>query len=93
VALAFLILCAVALGAGCELLFVYASDLPEISRALRKTSPDVSPKVYGRCDGSLAGKAFALQRRILMSTSSAPKSCTAPVTSIEEPAFEGALGD
>jgi len=28
VALAFLVLCAIALGAGCGLLFVYASDLP-----------------------------------------------------------------
>ena len=30
VALAFLVLCAIALGAGSGLLFVYASDLPEI---------------------------------------------------------------
>jgi len=43
VALAFLILCAVALGAGCGLLFVYASDLPEI-RALETYRPTSSPK-------------------------------------------------
>src|SRR5882762_3076118 len=61
VALAFLILCAVALGAGCGLLFVYASDLPEI-RALETYRPDVVTEVYAD-DGQLAGS-FALQRRI-----------------------------
>src|SRR5260221_241604 len=59
VALAFLILCAVALGAGCGLLFVYASDLPEI-RALETYRPDVVTEVYAD-DGQLAGS-FALQR-------------------------------
>jgi hypothetical protein len=40
VALAFLILCAVALGAGCGLLFVYASDLPEIHALETAPHPD-----------------------------------------------------
>src|SRR5260370_1041585 len=44
VALAFLVLCAIALGAGCGLLFVYASDLPEI-RALETYRPDAVTEV------------------------------------------------
>src|SRR6266568_1699191 len=70
VALAFLILCAVVLGAGCGLLFVYASDLPEI-RALETYRPDVVTEVYAD-DGQLAGS-FALQRRILMTYEQCPK--------------------
>src|SRR5436305_9250109 len=63
VALAFLLLCSIALGAGCGLLFVYASDLPEI-RALETYRPDVVTEVYAD-DGQIAGS-FELQRRILM---------------------------
>src|SRR5216683_2120301 len=61
VALAFLILCAVALGAGSGLLFVYASDLPEI-RALETYRPDVVTEVYAD-DGQLAGSFAPHHRR------------------------------
>src|SRR5712675_1498266 len=44
VALAFLLLCSIALGAGCGLLFVYASDLPEI-RALETYRPNVVTEI------------------------------------------------
>ena len=44
VGLAFLLLCSIALGAGCGFLFVYASDLPEI-RALETYRPDVVTEV------------------------------------------------
>src|SRR5205809_7794799 len=75
VALTFLILCAVALGAGCGLLFVYAGDLPEI-RALETYRPDVVTEVYAD-DGQLAGS-FALQRRILMTYEQCPGLWTTP---------------
>src|ERR1700726_202048 len=82
---AFLILCAVALGAGCGLLFVYASDLPEI-RALETYRPDVVTEVYAD-DGQLAGS-FALQRRILMTYEQCPKILYTAVTAIEDQHFE-----
>ena len=85
VALAFLVLCAIALGAGCGLLFVYASDLPEI-RALETYRPDVVTEVYAD-DGQLAGS-FALQRRILMTYEQCPKVLYNAVTAIEDQHFE-----
>src|ERR1700680_913772 len=89
VALAFLILCAVALGAGCGLLFVYASDLPEI-RALETYRPDVVTEVYAD-DGQLAGS-FALQRRTLMTWEQTPKILYTAVTAIEDQHFEDHWG-
>src|SRR6266705_2467877 len=62
VAIAFLLLCSIALGAGCGLLFVYASDLPEI-RALETYRPNVVTEIYAD-DGQMVGS-FALRRRIL----------------------------
>jgi penicillin-binding protein 1A len=85
VALAFLLLCAIALGAACGLLFVYASDLPEI-RALETYRPDVVTEVYAD-DGQLAGS-FAIQRRILMTYEQCPKVLYNAVTSIEDQHFE-----
>jgi len=85
VALVFLVLCAIALGAGCGLLFVYASDLPEI-RALETYRPDVVTEVYAD-DGQLAGS-FALQRRILMTYEQCPKVLYSAVTAIEDQHFE-----
>src|ERR1700675_4633499 len=85
VALTFLILGAVALGAGCSLLSVYASDLPEI-RALETYRPDVVTEVYAD-DGQLAGS-FALQRRILMTYEQCPKVLYSAVTAIEDQHFE-----
>src|SRR5712671_4223108 len=85
VALAFLLLCSIALGAGCGLLFVYASDLPEI-RALETYRPDVVTEVYAD-DGQLAGS-FALQRRILMTYEQCPKVLYNSVTAIEDQHFE-----
>src|SRR2546421_6517008 len=85
VALAFLVLCAMTLGAGCGLLFVYASDLPEI-RALETYRPDVVTEVYAD-DGQLAGS-FALQRRILMTYEQCPRVLYTAVTAIEDQHFE-----
>src|SRR5216684_4050564 len=85
VALVFLLLCAILLGAGCGLLFVYASDLPEI-RALETYRPDVVTEVYAD-DGQMAGS-FALQRRILMTYEQCPKILYSAVTAIEDQHFE-----
>src|SRR5882724_11181966 len=85
VALVFLLLCAIVLGAGCGLLFVYASDLPEI-RALETYRPDVVTEVYAD-DGQLAGS-FALQRRILMTYEQCPKILYSAVIAIEDQHFE-----
>src|SRR5438552_16742163 len=85
VALAFLVLCAIALGAGCGLLFVYASDLPEI-RALETYRPDAGTEVHAD-DGQLAGS-FALQRRILMTYEQCPRVLYTAVNAIEAQHFE-----
>ncbi|HEY6265739.1 MAG TPA: PBP1A family penicillin-binding protein [Candidatus Acidoferrum sp.] len=85
VALAFLLLCSIALGAGAGLIFVYASDLPEI-RALETYRPDVVTEVYAD-DGQLAGS-FAIQRRILMTYEQCPKVLYNAVTAIEDQHFE-----
>src|ERR1700689_2351805 len=85
VALAFLLLCSIALGAACGLLFVYASDLPEI-RALETYRPTVVTEVYAD-DGQLVDT-FALQRRILMTYEQCPKVLYNAVTSIEDQHYE-----
>ncbi len=85
VALACLLLCAISLGAACGLLFVYASDLPEI-RALETYRPDVVTEIYAD-DGQLVGS-FALQRRILMTYEQCPKVLYNAVTAIEDQHYE-----
>lgn len=89
VALAFLLLCAIALGAAAGLLFVYASDLPEI-RALETYRPNVVTEIYAD-DGQLVGS-FALQRRILMTWEQTPKVLYNAVTAIEDQHFEDHWG-
>ncbi len=85
VALAFLLLCSIVLGAACGLLFVYASDLPEI-RALETYRPTVVTEIYAD-DGQLVGS-FALQRRILMTYEQCPRVLYNAVTAIEDQHFE-----
>lgn len=89
VALAFLLLCAVALGAATGLLFVYESDLPEI-RALETYRPNVVTEIYAD-DGQLVGS-FALQRRILMTWEQTPRVLYNAVTAIEDQHFEDHWG-
>jgi penicillin-binding protein 1A len=89
VALAFLLLCSIAMGAACGLLFVYASDLPEI-RALETYRPNVVTEIYAD-DGQMVGS-FALQRRILMTYEQCPKILFNAVTSIEDQHFEDHWG-
>src|SRR5713226_3573451 len=85
VALAFLLLCSILFGAASGLLFVYASDLPEI-RALETYRPTVVTEIYA-ADGQLVGS-FALQRRILMTYEQCPKVLYNAVTAIEDQHFE-----
>src|SRR5712671_2860568 len=89
VALAFLLLCSIALGAGCGLLFVYASDLPEI-RALETYRPTVVTEIYAD-DGQMVAS-FALQRRILMTFEQCPRILYNAVSSIEDQHFEDHWG-
>lgn len=89
VALAFLLLCSIALGAVAGLLFVYESDLPEI-RALETYRPNVVTEIYAD-DGQLVGS-FALQRRILMTWEQVPKVLYNAVTAIEDQHFEDHWG-
>src|SRR6266404_5020895 len=89
VAIAFLLLCSIALGAGCGLLFVYASDLPEI-RALETYRPNVVTEIYAD-DGQMVAS-FALQRRILMTYEQCPKILNNAVSSIEDQHFEDHWG-
>ncbi|HVM73995.1 MAG TPA: PBP1A family penicillin-binding protein [Candidatus Saccharimonadales bacterium] len=89
VAVAFLLLCSVALGAAAGLLFVYESDLPEI-RQLETYRPNVVTEIYAD-DGQLIGS-FALQRRILMTWEQVPKVLYNAVTAIEDQHFEDHWG-
>jgi penicillin-binding protein 1A len=89
VALAFLLLCSIALGAAVGLLFVYESDLPEI-HALETYRPNVVTEIYAD-DGQLVGS-FALQRRILMTWEQTPKILYNAVTAIEDQHFEDHWG-
>jgi penicillin-binding protein 1A len=89
VALAFLLLCSVALGAAAGLLFVYESDLPEI-RALETYRPNVVTEIYAD-DGQLIGS-FALQRRTLMTWEQTPKVLYNAVCAIEDQHFEDHWG-
>ena len=89
VALAFLLLCAITLGAATGLLFVYESDLPEI-HALETYRPNVVTEIYAD-DGQLIGS-FALQRRILMTWEQIPKVLYNAVTAIEDQHFEDHWG-
>src|SRR6266849_5593822 len=89
VALAFLLLCSIALGAAVGLLFVYESDLPEI-RALETYRPNVVTEIYAD-DGQLVGS-FALQRRILMTWEQVPRVLYNAVTAIEDQHFEDHWG-
>ncbi len=85
VAFAFLLLCSIALGTAAGLLFVYASDLPEI-HALEDYRPNVVTELYAD-DGQPIGS-FALQRRILMTYEQIPRVLKDAVLVTEDQHFE-----
>jgi penicillin-binding protein 1A len=84
-ALTFLILCAIAIGAAVGLLFVYTSDLPEI-RALEDYRPMTETQLYAD-DGQSIGT-FALERRILLTYNQIPKVLKSAVLTTEDQHFE-----
>ncbi len=84
-ALTFLILCAIAVGAAVGLLFVYTSDLPEI-HALEDYRPMTETQLYAD-DGQSVGS-FALERRILLTYNQIPKVLKAAVLTTEDQHFE-----
>jgi penicillin-binding protein 1A len=84
-AFSFLVLCSIGLGAAVGLLFVYASDLPEI-HALEDYRPMVETEIYAD-DGQSIGT-FALQRRVLVTYSQIPKILREAILTTEDQHFE-----
>ncbi|HXA56020.1 MAG TPA: PBP1A family penicillin-binding protein [Candidatus Acidoferrum sp.] len=85
----FLVLCAIGLGVALGLLFVYASDLPEI-HALEDYRPNVVTELYAD-DGQPIGT-FALQRRILLAYDQIPQILKDAIISTEDQHFEDHFG-
>jgi len=85
----FLVLCAIGLGVGLGLLFVYSSDLPEI-HALEDYRPNVITELYAD-DGQSIGT-FALQRRILLTYDQIPVVLRNAIISTEDEHFEEHFG-
>jgi penicillin-binding protein 1A len=79
-----LLVLVIALGAGAGLLFVYASELPEV-RALEDFRPNVVTELYAD-DGRQIGT-FALQRRILLTWEQIPPVLKDAITSTEDQHF------
>jgi penicillin-binding protein 1A len=84
-AFAFLLICAIAFGAATGLLFVYASDLPEI-HALENYRPVIVTELYAD-DGQSVGT-FALQRRILLTYNQIPPVLRDAIITTEDQHFE-----
>src|SRR6202167_6306117 len=79
-----LLLIMIVLGAAAGLIFVYASDLPEI-RALEDYRPNVVTELYADDGQEIA--TFALQRRILLSWEQIPPVLKDAITSTEDQHF------
>ncbi len=86
---AFLVLAAMAVGAAVGLLFVYASELPEV-RALENYRPNVVTELYAD-DGQLIGS-FALQRRVLLTFDQIPASLRDALLVTEDQHFFDHIG-
>jgi penicillin-binding protein 1A len=82
---AFLVLCAIGVGAAAGLLLVYSSDLPQI-RALESYRPITETQVFAD-DGQLIGT-FSLQRRILLTYDQIPAILREAIISTEDQHFE-----
>ena len=88
-AFALALLLAIAFGAAAGLLFVYASNLPEI-RELETYRPDVVSEVYAD-DGELIG-GFSLQRRVLLTYDQIPRVLKDAIFVTEDQHFEDHIG-
>ncbi|MGH9342475.1 MAG: transglycosylase domain-containing protein, partial [Terriglobia bacterium] len=89
--LAFVILVLLAIGAGAlaGMLFVYSSNLPQISE-LFDYRPDVMTSLYAD-DGSVIGT-FALQHRVLVTYQQIPPMLRNAIISMEDKHFESHFG-
>ncbi|MGH9327846.1 MAG: penicillin-binding protein 1A [Terriglobia bacterium] len=89
--LAFVILTLLAVGIGAlsGLVFVYSSNLPQVSE-LFDYRPDVMTEVYAG-DGKVIGS-FALQRRVLVTYSQIPPVLRNAILSVEDRHFESHFG-
>src|ERR1700691_5912515 len=88
-AFAVLLLIMIVLGAAGGLVFVYASELPEI-RALEDYRPNVVTELYAD-DGQSIGT-FAIQRRILITYNQIPKILRDAILTTEDQHFQEHFG-
>ena len=85
----FLLLASIAIGAVSGLLFVYVSDLPQVSE-LENYRPDVITEVYAD-DGQIIGS-FAIERRIIVDYRRIPPVLQNAIISVEDQNFEKHIG-
>ncbi|MGH9469718.1 MAG: penicillin-binding protein 1A [Terriglobia bacterium] len=84
-----LILLAIGFGAVCGLVFVYSSNLPQVSE-LFDYRPDVMTEVYAD-NGTVIGN-FALQRRVMVTYNQIPAVLRNAILSVEDRHFESHFG-
>lgn len=84
-----LLLLSIGVGGVLGLLFVYTSDLPEVSE-LEDYRPDVITEVYAD-DGQIIGS-FALERRIIVDDARIPQVLKDAIISVEDQHFEKHIG-
>ncbi len=85
----FLLLLSIGGGALAGLLFVYTSDLPQVSE-LESYRPDVISEVYAD-DGQIIGS-FALERRVIVDYRRIPRTLQEAIISVEDQNFEKHIG-
>lgn len=85
----FLLLASIGIGAVSGLLFVYMSDLPQVSE-LENYRPDVITEVYAD-DGQIIGS-FAIERRIIVDYRRIPPILQSAIISVEDQNFEKHIG-
>ncbi|MGH9397431.1 MAG: penicillin-binding protein 1A, partial [Terriglobia bacterium] len=84
-----LVLLAIGMGALAGLVFVYSSNLPQVSE-LFDYRPDVTTSLYAN-DGSVIGS-FALQRRVIVTYVQIPPVLRNAIISVEDRHFESHFG-
>ena len=85
----FFLLASIGMGAILGLLFVYMSDLPQVSE-LENYRPDVISEVYAD-DGQIIGS-FAIERRVIVDYRRIPQVLQDAIISVEDQNFEKHIG-
>ncbi|MBZ5537400.1 MAG: PBP1A family penicillin-binding protein [Acidobacteriia bacterium] len=85
----FFLLASIGIGAILGLLFVYMSDLPQVSE-LENYRPDVISEVYAD-DGQIIGS-FAIERRVIVDYRRIPQVLQDAIISVEDQNFEKHIG-